>query len=262
MTSGRSTGWAEISLDRRPVQRTAPNRLQAMRRRQQTPQRVVSIPGRRTVGKATDPARYRPLYCRVLGLRHVRPGGLLRFAYFEGAIFLGVLLGLAELVSWWGVLALPAVVALMVKVNDAAVAAIARAAARVPETEQDRFRREITPVVGRAAVPGRTVFQPSPDLRPAGSGPVGSRTVDLTDVAVSPVVSDRLRKGARGAAGDRSDLVRGGLSWHRAALIWNTADRLPRVREKLRPIRQWAGRWEQPDFRHRLAHQSAEHRYE
>ncbi|GAB2953552.1 hypothetical protein GCM10027280_47460 [Micromonospora polyrhachis] len=261
MTSGRSTGWAEISSDRRPVQWTVPDRRQAMRRRQQAPPRAV-VPGRRTPGAAVDPARNRPLYCRMLGLRHVRPGGLLRFAYFEGAIFLGVLLGLAELVSWWGVLALPALVALMVKINDMAVAAIGRAAARVPEIEQDRFRREITPVVGRAAVPGRSLAQPSPDLRPAGPGPVGSRTIDITDVAAQPVVPDPVRQEVRATAGGRRDPVRGPLSWHRAALTWNTADRLPRVREKLRPIRQWAGRWEQPDLRHRLAHHSAEHRYE
>jgi len=198
----------------------------------------------------------------VLGLRHVNPGGLLRFVYFEGAIFLGVLLGLAELVNWWGVLVLPASVALMVKINDVAVAAITRSAARVPETEQDRFRREITPAVGRAAVPGRTVSQPPPALRPAGAGPVGSPTVDLTAAAAQPVGSGVVRAEDRVPGIGRRDPVREPWSWHRSALVWNTADRLPRVREKLRPIRQWAGRWEQPDLRQRLAHHSVEHRYE
>jgi hypothetical protein len=59
-----------------------------------------------------------PAYARVLRLRTLRPGGLLCFGYFEGMIALGVLLALAELSSWWSVLALPAAVAIMVKVND------------------------------------------------------------------------------------------------------------------------------------------------
>lgn len=60
----------------------------------------------------------RPLYARVLRLRYLRPGWLLCFVFFEGMITLGVLLALAELVSWWAVLVLPAAVAVMVKLND------------------------------------------------------------------------------------------------------------------------------------------------
>jgi hypothetical protein len=40
------------------------------------------------------------------------------FFFFEGAIALATLLALAELVTWWAVLILPAAIALMVKIND------------------------------------------------------------------------------------------------------------------------------------------------
>ncbi|MEU7609578.1 hypothetical protein [Micromonospora sp. NPDC049204] len=101
---------------------------------------------------AVDEERYRPLYARLLGLRFVNPGGVLCFLFFEGAIALAVLLALAELVSWWAVLVLPAVVAAMVKLNDIVAAVVVRSAALVPEQERDRFRRQMEPAVGRAQV--------------------------------------------------------------------------------------------------------------
>ena len=60
----------------------------------------------------------RPLYARALGLRHLRPSGMVCFFFFEGAIALAILLALAELVTWWAVPILPAAIALMVKIND------------------------------------------------------------------------------------------------------------------------------------------------
>ncbi|GIJ78491.1 hypothetical protein SAMN05443287_109219 [Micromonospora phaseoli] len=99
-----------------------------------------------------DEQRYRPLYARVLGLRFVNPGGVLCFVFFEGTIALAALLALAELVTWWAVLVLPAAVAVMVKLNDLVAAVVVRAAAAVPEQERDRFRRQMEPVVGRARV--------------------------------------------------------------------------------------------------------------
>jgi hypothetical protein len=71
---------------------------------------------------------HRPLYARMLRLRFVAPGGLLCFVFLEGAIALGLLLALAELVSWWGVLVLPLTVALMVKLNDVIAGSLARVA--------------------------------------------------------------------------------------------------------------------------------------
>jgi len=107
---------------------------------------------------AAADVRYRPMYARVLGLHHLQPGGVLCFVYFEGSIALGVLLALAELVSWWVVLILPVSVALMVKVNDLVAGAAARSAARSPDRERERLRREVLafmPKIGRARVPAR-----------------------------------------------------------------------------------------------------------
>jgi hypothetical protein len=67
-----------------------------------------------------------PLYVRALRLRQLRVGGLASVLLFECMIAVGVLLALAELVSWWAVLILPVVVAIMVKVNDIAASAAAR----------------------------------------------------------------------------------------------------------------------------------------
>src|SRR5437773_5419855 len=66
-----------------------------------------------------------PLYARVLRLRHLRPGGLLCFAFFQGAV--GILLALADLAPWWAALVLPAVVAGMVNVDDVVAGLSARA---------------------------------------------------------------------------------------------------------------------------------------
>ncbi|MEV4665781.1 hypothetical protein AB0J85_28005 [Micromonospora echinofusca] len=128
-----------------------------------------------------DEERYRPLYARVLGLRFVNPGGVLCFLFFEGAVALAALLALAELVTWWAVLILPATVAAMVKLNDMVAAAVVRSAALVPEQERDRFRQQMEPVVGRArvdwvrhSVPGVVVTVSSV---PRGARVVGDRQV-------------------------------------------------------------------------------------
>jgi hypothetical protein len=109
-----------------------------------------------------------PLYARVLRLRHIRPGGLLCFAFFEGAIAVGVLLALAELAPWWAALVLPVVVAGMVKVNDVVAGLSARARLVPAHTRAGTARRIAVPrarpadtppptsvrVRGRAAAPG------------------------------------------------------------------------------------------------------------
>jgi hypothetical protein len=68
----------------------------------------------------------RPLYARMLRLRYLAPSGFLCFVFLEGAVALGFLLALAELVSWWGVVVLPIVVAAMVKLNDAVTGVLIR----------------------------------------------------------------------------------------------------------------------------------------
>ncbi len=87
-----------------------------------------------------------PLYVRALRLRQLHVGGLASFLLFECMIAVGVLLALAELVSWWAVLILPAAVAIMVKVNDVAASAAARGRAG---------RRAAESAVGSASVSSR-----------------------------------------------------------------------------------------------------------
>ena len=95
--------------------------------------------------------RRRPLYARLLRLHRLRPGPVLCFVFLEGAIALGILLALANLASWWTVLALPAAVAVMVKLNDVVAGATARKpTARkapvtkvAPEREEKREEKEL-----------------------------------------------------------------------------------------------------------------------
>src|SRR5690606_39276770 len=61
-------------------------------------------------------------------------------------------LPISEVVPWWAVVALPAAIAVMVKVNDLVAGAVLRSAAGVAEREQQRLRQLVTPAVGRAPV--------------------------------------------------------------------------------------------------------------
>ena len=97
---------------------------------------------------------HRPLYARVLRLRHLSPNGILCFIFLEGAVALGILLALAELVSWWGVIVLPVTVAAMVKINDV-----------------------IAGLLGRAAAPAKPVAARAAVMRPAETG--GVRTANI-----------------------------------------------------------------------------------
>lgn len=60
----------------------------------------------------------RPLYPRLLRLRHIRPNAWQRAALGEGALAVAALLVLADLASAWTLLVLPVTVALMVKAHD------------------------------------------------------------------------------------------------------------------------------------------------
>jgi hypothetical protein len=66
----------------------------------------------------------RPLYFRLLRIRRLRARPLATFLLFEGSIVLGVLLALAEIINWWGMLAVPVAVAIMVKLHDAVAVAL------------------------------------------------------------------------------------------------------------------------------------------
>ncbi len=128
--------------------------------------------------RRAEPSQDQPIYARMLRLRHLSPSGFLCFVYLEGAVALGILLALAELVSWWGVLVLPLTVAAMVKLNDVVAGALTRptgsAAASAPV---------VTPAgapVLRPSTARDTPGQETVRLSAAGDPSLGrARTVDL-----------------------------------------------------------------------------------
>ena len=114
-----------------------------------------------------------PLYFRLLRVRHLRFGPLTLFLLFEGSIALALLLYLAEIVDEWGLIAIPVVVAIMVKLNDAVAGALIRPLAlaqlRTPRPSEQ-------PALGRSPVPRPSYLTrdidlddavPSADARPS-----------------------------------------------------------------------------------------------
>lgn len=89
-------------------------------------------------GLSTEPpvrAR-RPLYPRLLRLRHVHPNAWQRAALGEGALALALVLVLADLASAWTLLVLPLGVAVVVKAHDVLAGLLGGApAAAVPGTD-------------------------------------------------------------------------------------------------------------------------------
>ena len=65
----------------------------------------------------------------MLRLDYLQLSGVACFFLFEGMVALAVLLSLAELVNWWSVLVLPAVVAGLVKINDLVASVFGRSSA-------------------------------------------------------------------------------------------------------------------------------------
>jgi hypothetical protein len=63
----------------------------------------------------------KPLYPRVLRLRHVHPNGWQRALLFEGSVGAGALLALTDRVSAWTPVLIPLVVAVLVKAHDVLV---------------------------------------------------------------------------------------------------------------------------------------------
>ena len=80
------------------------------------------VPAVEAAGDDADeaqPKEKKPLYPRLLRLRHIRPNAWQRAALGEGAIGVGVLLAMADLASAWTIVALPVAVAGVVKAHDA-----------------------------------------------------------------------------------------------------------------------------------------------
>ena len=136
----------------------------------------------------------RPMYAKVLGVRHLDLSGLVCFILFEGALGLATLLALAELASWWTVIVLPAAVAAMVKFNDM-VAGSLRPVVRVPGRAVVAV---VPPVVARRPAVGRARVVPAQVYRAAVPAEVVRATAAVA-VARGPV--QPVRGGARHRVG-------------------------------------------------------------
>jgi hypothetical protein len=128
----------------------------------------------RRAGISRDQAKQRPLYARMLGLQYLTPSGWLCFVFLEGAVALGILLALAELVSWWGVLVLPLTVALMVKLNDSIAGAVSRPPAVAPVGARTQIRQRTGGTPAPAEVSGSPTMSFG-DSVPAASAPAVRR---------------------------------------------------------------------------------------
>ncbi|GAB1645635.1 hypothetical protein KRMM14A1259_60580 [Krasilnikovia sp. MM14-A1259] len=131
----------------------------------------------RTIRSRRAPASQQPpLYARMLRLRHLAPSGFLCFALLEGTVAVAVLLALAELVSWWGVLVLPVTVAAMVKLNDVIAGAVNRPAAAAAAEPARTGRTGRNRTGAQARIPrlrpaGEAVARTGPTLRSAVAPP-------------------------------------------------------------------------------------------
>ncbi|GLW35443.1 hypothetical protein Areg01_83790 [Actinoplanes regularis] len=203
----------------------------------------------RTVRSRRAGAAHQPLYARMLRLRHLSPGGLLCFVFLEGAVALGALLALAELVSWWGVLVLPMAVAAMVKFNDlvagwltppAVEPVAARAAVHRPELVERHTHR---PRIG-----GHAEDWPPPRVASPVPPPVetGARS---TGVVWFPQENGYGRSGRAVEAPPEARFPAGAEQQQPMGPVVNTA-----------PVRRpWT---EDLDVRQQMARQSAMRRYE
>ena len=90
---------------------------------------------------ADAPAR-RPLYTRLLRLRHLRLGAWQRAVLGEGTLALAALLVLADLVSAWALLVLPVVVAAVVKAHDVVAGVLPTPGTPTAPVHEDRRRRD------------------------------------------------------------------------------------------------------------------------
>ena len=83
----------------------------------------------------------RPLYPRLLGVRSLRLRPWQRAVLGEGSLVLAALLVLADLVSAWGLLVLPAVVAALVKAHDVVAGLLRSPRTPTAPVQEDRRRR-------------------------------------------------------------------------------------------------------------------------
>jgi hypothetical protein len=182
--------------------------------------------GRHSTGEpgTRGPVR-RPLYARALRLRHIAPGSVLCFLFFEGMIGLTIVLALVGFVTWWAVLVVPICVAAMVKLNDVVAGRLESKAGQSrgrPHTRPAVAPRQARPTAGRDAssrdaasggAAGRGAARPEPPavaagvttakptaarrptgatpqaISPAGATPRGAAPARATPTGVTPAVA-------------------------------------------------------------------------
>lgn len=136
--------------------------------------------------------RRRPLYFRIVGVRYLNLHPALIVVLFEGSIALGLLLALAELIPYWGVVLVPVAVALAVKLNDVVEGIMLRPLAA---THQRAVRMAEAVAVGRIAAPSTTG---SGVPRSAVAADVPAEAADVPSVVVGVAhvpAANRLRPG-------------------------------------------------------------------
>ena len=101
-------------------------------------------PGREAPRAAPEATKKRPLYIRLLRLRHIAPNAVQRALLGEGVIAVAILLVLADLASAWTLLVLPLAVAGVVKANDA-LAGLLQKPPRVRPDEPARAGKQKAP---------------------------------------------------------------------------------------------------------------------
>ncbi len=104
----------------------------------------ASAPADVSSAAAVDPATapgHRPLYARLLRLRHLRLRAWQRVLLSDGALLLSVLLVLADVATAWTLLVLPLAVAAVVKLHDVAAGLLTAQTPTAP-VPQDRRRRD------------------------------------------------------------------------------------------------------------------------
>jgi hypothetical protein len=101
--------------------------------------------------------RKRPLYWRLLRLQHVKPNSWQRATFVEGSLAIAVVLVLADLATAWLIIALPIVVAIVVKGQDVLVGWLT-----VPRVVRERaLDIEVAPVVVPTLEPVAVMNQPA-----------------------------------------------------------------------------------------------------
>jgi hypothetical protein len=214
----------------------------------------------RRAGLPRDEVRHQPLYARMLALKHLAPSGFLCFVFLEGAIALGSLLALAELVSWWGVLVLPVTVAVMVKLNDVIAGAVSRPAVPPPRVVSSASAGWASSVPGTGRDPYASNVRTDRSLEWGANGPIGAGGPALRPAVAPAAVDDDFARQLR--ARDDVSLGRAGavdLRQHEvygrpsaAAVDANALNGPPSAR-------QWA---DELDTHQQRARQSAARRYE